>query len=63
MIKLVALDLDDTLLNDELEIPQENIEAIDRAREHGVDVIIATGRMYCQQCRMHKNWGWLQIRL
>lgn len=48
MIKLVALDLDDTLLNDELEIPQENIEAIDRAREHGVDVIIATGRMYCR---------------
>lgn len=47
MIKLVALDLDDTLINDNHEIPQENMEAIERVRELGAEVIIATGRMFC----------------
>lgn len=45
-IKLVAMDLDATLLNDELEIPEDAKQAIRRAVEHGVMVTLASGRMY-----------------
>jgi Cof subfamily protein (haloacid dehalogenase superfamily) len=44
--KLLALDLDDTLLGDNLEISPANCLAIRRAVEHGVLVTLATGRMF-----------------
>lgn len=44
--KLVAIDLDDTLLAEDLTISERNIEAIRRTIEKGVTVTIATGRMY-----------------
>ncbi|WP_096817021.1 Cof-type HAD-IIB family hydrolase [Lactococcus fujiensis] len=43
-IKLIALDLDGTLLNSKKEISKENITAIKKAREQGVHVVITTGR-------------------
>jgi Cof subfamily protein (haloacid dehalogenase superfamily) len=46
MIKLLALDLDGTLLNSRGEIPEENKKAIRRAEEKGVLVTIATGRRF-----------------
>jgi HAD superfamily hydrolase (TIGR01484 family) len=46
MIKLLALDLDGTLLNSRGEIPEKNLEAIQRAEKHGVLVTIATGRRF-----------------
>ncbi|MGI8786593.1 MAG: Cof-type HAD-IIB family hydrolase [Pyrinomonadaceae bacterium] len=46
MIKLLALDLDGTLLNSKGEIPGKNIEAIQRAEAKGVLVTIATGRRF-----------------
>lgn len=46
-IKLVALDMDDTLLNDDRQISPRNRKAICQAVEQGVLVTIATGRMYC----------------
>lgn len=45
-IRLVAIDLDDTLLTDDLVIPPGAIRAIERARAAGVYVVIATGRMF-----------------
>ncbi|MCT2534464.1 Cof-type HAD-IIB family hydrolase [Aquibacillus koreensis] len=45
-IRLIALDLDGTLLSEQDMISQENIEAIKLAREHGVEVIFSTGRHY-----------------
>jgi len=42
----MALDLDDTLLSDDLTISDSNIKAIDRARKLGLKVTIATGRMW-----------------
>lgn len=45
-IRLVAIDLDDTLLTNELVIPPGAIRAIGRAQEAGVHVVIATGRMF-----------------
>lgn len=45
-VRLVAIDLDDTLLTDEIEIPPGAVEAVARARADGVHVVIATGRMF-----------------
>lgn len=47
MYKLVALDMDDTLLNTSHEISPRTADAIRRATAQGVTVTIATGRMYC----------------
>jgi Cof subfamily protein (haloacid dehalogenase superfamily) len=46
MIKLVALDLDDTLLTTKLEISPNTAQAIKQAIAKGVTVTLATGRMY-----------------
>src|SRR5699024_8855947 len=45
-IKLIALDMDGTLLNNDHDISGETIEAINYARNKGVKVMIATGRPY-----------------
>jgi 5-amino-6-(5-phospho-D-ribitylamino)uracil phosphatase len=46
MIKLLALDLDGTLLNSRGKIPEANKIAIKKAEEKGVLVTIATGRRF-----------------
>ncbi|OPJ66101.1 Cof-type HAD-IIB family hydrolase [Clostridium chromiireducens] len=46
MIKLIASDMDGTLLNNNHKIPKENLEAIKKAQEMGVKFAISTGRMY-----------------
>lgn len=46
MIKLLALDLDGTVLNSRGELPFENEKAIREAEESGVLVTIATGRRF-----------------
>ncbi|GEK91208.1 Cof-type HAD-IIB family hydrolase [Alkalibacterium kapii] len=43
-IKLVAIDLDGTLLNSNHEVSFENKEAIRKAKEQGVKVVLVTGR-------------------
>lgn len=45
-IKLIALDLDGTLVHDATHIPEANLQAVRRAMERGVTVAIATGRMH-----------------
>lgn len=42
--KLISIDLDDTLLNDSLEISEENLKAITYAHNKGIKVVICTGR-------------------
>ena len=49
-IRLVALDLDGTVFNDEKEITPRTLEAIRAAIAKGVDVIPATGRVH-RVCR------------
>ena len=46
MIKLIASDMDGTLLNSNHKIPKENLQAIKKAEEMGIKFAIATGRMY-----------------
>ena len=44
--KIIAFDLDGTLLNDTKEIPEENLRMLCRAAECGVQLVPATGRIY-----------------
>ena len=46
MIRLIALDIDGTLLDSHGQVPDENCRAIGRAIEEGVEVVLATGRRY-----------------
>ncbi|WNF38489.1 Cof-type HAD-IIB family hydrolase [Bacillaceae bacterium IKA-2] len=50
-IKLIAIDMDGTLLNDRHEISAENRKAIKEAQEKGVHIVISTGRtsMTCKE--------------
>ncbi|MCI7302352.1 Cof-type HAD-IIB family hydrolase [Ihubacter massiliensis] len=45
-IKLIALDLDGTTLNDDRVISEANRKALEEAIDRGVNVVIATGRTY-----------------
>lgn len=46
MIKVIASDMDGTLLNSRHEISTENLEAIKKAQEMGVHFVIITGREF-----------------
>lgn len=46
MIKCIASDMDGTLLNSKQEVSEKNREAIQKALNSGVEVVIATGRSY-----------------
>lgn len=46
MYKMIAIDLDGTLLTDELIIPPKTVNTIQKAVEIGTIVTIATGRMF-----------------
>lgn len=56
-MKLIATDLDGTLLNSRNEISKENIEAIKYAQSKGLEVIIATGRSYFDVLSICKRAG------
>ncbi|MDD3225220.1 MAG: Cof-type HAD-IIB family hydrolase [Clostridium sp.] len=46
MIKLIAADMDGTLLNEKHDISKENLKAIKKAQKMGIHFSIATGRAY-----------------
>jgi len=46
MYKLIALDLDGTLLNSKKQISKENMEAIRLAESKGIKVVFCSGRIY-----------------
>lgn len=47
-IKVIAIDLDGTLLNSKNAVSDENIEAIRLARQRGIEVVPSTGRLLCE---------------
>lgn len=56
--KMFAFDLDGTLLNSEMELSKENIEALKEARKKGHVLVMATGRNYIySQMPMKEHWG------
>ncbi|WP_088810515.1 MULTISPECIES: Cof-type HAD-IIB family hydrolase [unclassified Listeria] len=46
MIKVIASDMDGTLLNSDIRVTEENVKAIEFARSKGVHFVLCTGRMY-----------------
>ena len=46
-IRLIALDLDGTTLNNDRVISSANRQALEAAADKGVNVVIATGRAFC----------------
>ncbi|MDQ0218581.1 HAD family phosphatase [Peribacillus cavernae] len=46
MVQYIVSDMDGTLLNKDQKVSKENKEAIERAQNQGVEVIIATGRSF-----------------
>lgn len=57
MYKLVAIDLDDTLLNDELDITEGTRASLNTAIDRGVVITIATGRMYASAKKIADKLG------
>ena len=43
-IKLIAADLDGTLLDDAKQLPEKNLCALSQCAEKGIEVVPATGR-------------------
>lgn len=43
-IKLIAIDIDGTLVNDQKQLTQTTIDTITRARQQGIKVVLCTGR-------------------
>jgi Cof subfamily protein (haloacid dehalogenase superfamily) len=55
--RLIAADLDDTLLNDSIEVSIGNREALVKAMDMGVIVTIATGRMFSSALPVAEKLG------
>ncbi|MFD2923823.1 Cof-type HAD-IIB family hydrolase [Halobacillus naozhouensis] len=56
-MKMIAIDLDGTLLNSHSLISEENIAAIKKAQARGIEVVIATGRAEFDVREVFKNTG------
>ncbi|WP_171016705.1 Cof-type HAD-IIB family hydrolase [Pseudalkalibacillus caeni] len=56
-MKCIAIDMDGTLLNEMQEVSRENIEAIQKAQQQGVTVVLATGRAYTGALRPLERSG------
>lgn len=55
MFKLIAIDLDGTLLDDNKKMPLKNMEYINKIIGQGYEVVIATGRMYSSAKELVKD--------
>ena len=58
MVKLIAIDLDGTLLDKGKYISDKNIEAIRFAQKRGIEVVIATGRANFDAQNILKEFGY-----
>lgn len=57
MIKLIASDMDGTLLSSHLSISDFNKEVIEKARSMGIEFVVATGRSYTEARPVLKESG------
>lgn len=55
--KLICLDMDGTLYNDDHVIPVENINTLKKAYDKGIKIAIATGRLYNFAALYEKDLG------
>lgn len=61
--KALFLDMDGTTLNDKIQIPKENYEAMEAAAKAGHEVVITTGRPYASARGLLKKWDLERIGL
>lgn len=59
--KIVALDLDGTLLDSNGQISDKHIQIVKMTREAGIHVVLATGRYYMQTTRIMNTLGFEDI--
>ncbi|MGO1369843.1 MAG: HAD family hydrolase [Senegalia sp. (in: firmicutes)] len=59
--KLIAIDLDGTLLNDEKVISSENIDTLKKLIDKNIEIVIATGRRYFAAKSFTKDLGDLVV--
>ena len=57
MYRIIATDLDETMLNDDHQVSQKDIETINRLTEMGVKFVLATGRGYNSTFDLQKRIG------
>lgn len=62
MYKLVAIDMDETLLNDDAEITPKNVSVLKKAIKDGVKVVLNTGRSYLSVQENLKTLGIYQTK-
>ena len=55
--KLIAIDIDDTLITQDCKIPPRVMQAVERAKNAGIAVVLATGRSFGSQYRFYKELG------
>ena len=58
-IKMIASDMDDTLLNNERKISPRNLAAIKRALAAGIVFTLATGRCTDLSSPLLNNYNWM----
>ena len=56
-IRLVALDIDDTLVDHSSIIPERSLHALRQAQKEGVEIVLATGRGYLGTEAIRKQLG------
>lgn len=57
MYKMLAIDIDDTLINDEKQVTPGTAQALAEAMARGVTVTLATGRMYASATQLASQLG------
>jgi hydroxymethylpyrimidine pyrophosphatase-like HAD family hydrolase len=57
-IKMIAIDLDDTLIRDDTTVSDYTKDTIRRAQQKGIHIMIATGRMYATASPMAACSAW-----
>lgn len=55
--KALFLDMDGTTLNDQVEIPKENLEAMKAALKAGHEIVVTTGRPTASTRKLLEQWG------
>lgn len=57
MIKLIALDLDNTLLEKDLTIAEKTLSLLRECADRGITIVIATGRLYYSAAKYARQIG------
>ena len=56
-IRLIAIDLDGTLLDSNVQVPEANLRALRRAHEVGIEIVLVTGRRHRFALPMAESLG------